>query len=334
MSDSDSEFFITVPLTMSGVRLDKSLSELLTGYSRSTIQQWLKDGRILVDNEVCKQKQRLLGGEVLHIRVPEPETIDFIAQDMSIEVVYQDDEIIVINKPAGMVVHPGAGNPDRTLLNGLLHLEPELGKLPRAGIVHRLDKDTTGLLVVAKTERARQILIDQLQDHSMSRKYVAVTNGVMVSGETIDNPIGRHRQDRIKMAVTQGGKSAVTHVRVVKKFRGHSLILAQLETGRTHQIRVHMSFKGYPLVGDLTYGGRVRLPNSPTDDLAKTIRAFNRQALHAQQLRLMHPASLESMEWTQPIPLDMQTLIRSLSDDAGLAYPLNDEGVLDIRHPE
>ncbi len=271
---------------------------------------------------------------MLHIRVPESESVDFVAQNMSLDVIYQDDEILVINKPAGMVVHPGAGNPDRTLLNGLLYLEPELGILPRAGIVHRIDKDTTGLLVVAKTERARQSLIAQLQNHSMSRKYVAVANGVMVSGETINEPIGRHRHDRIKMAVTHNGKPAITHVRVVEKFRCHSLIQAQLETGRTHQIRVHMSWRGHPLTGDSTYGGRIRLPTNPTSELMENLRAFNRQALHAQQLSLAHPMSNEWLEWTQPLPKDMLDLIRSLSDDAGTSYPLNDEGVLDIGHPE
>ena len=331
MSDPQSEFFVTVPSEMSGERLDKAVSTLLNQHSRANIQQWLKNGMILVDGKKCKQKQRLIGGETLHITIPEPEPADWPAQDLLLDIVYQDEQLIVINKPPGMVVHPGAGNPDRTLLNGLLFIDPGLDILPRAGIVHRIDKDTSGLLVVARTESARTHLINQLQDHSMHRVYLAVANGVMVAGETIDQPIGRHRQDRIKMAVTHSGKPAITHLRVMCKFRRHCLVRANLETGRTHQIRVHMAWRGYPLVGDPTYGGRLRLPDAPSPSLTQTLNDFRRQALHAFSLSLIHPKTGESMTWTQPIPQDMITLTDELAKDAGIKNPIMENGLIEHR---
>ena len=324
MSDYQSEFFITVPSEMAGTRLDKALSDLLPDHSRANIQSWLKEGLILVDNQTCKQKYRLHGEEELRIHIPEPEPADWSAQDLSLDVMYQDDDIYVINKPAGMVVHPGAGNPDRTLLNGLLHLDSNLRTLPRGGIVHRIDKDTSGLLVVARTETARAHLIEQLKDHSMNRDYIAVANGVMVAGETIDQPVGRHRQERIKMAVTHAGKPAITHIRILTRFRRHCLVHAKLETGRTHQIRVHMAWRGYPLVGDPVYGGRCYLPESPTPALVGLLQGFRRQALHAYQLQLTHPKRNETMQWTQPVPEDMQLLIQALARDADLKEPLYD----------
>jgi len=315
MSDSGSGFFLTIPLEMEGTRLDKALSQLLTDYSRSTIQQWLKEGNILLNHQTCKQKYKLSGGEQLRIVIPEPQPSDWVAQKIDLDIVFEDDELLVINKPVGLVVHPGAGNADGTLLNGLLFKDPDLRYLPRAGIVHRIDKDTSGLLVVARTERARQQLIKQLQDHSMHRHYIAVVNGVMISGETINQPIGRHRRDRLKMAVIAGGKPAVTHVRVNRKFRCHSVVSAHLETGRTHQIRVHLSWRGYPLVGDTIYGGRLKVPRETTPALDAYLRQFRRQALHAEHLMLHHPATQKRMEWTRPVAEDIRMLIRHLKDD-------------------
>jgi len=315
MLDSRSVFFLTIPLGMEGYRLDKALSELLTDYSRVTIQQWLKDGNILLDKQRCKQKYKLRGGEQLRIVIPNPPPLDWVAQKIDLDIVFEDSEILVINKPAGLVVHPGAGNTSGTLLNGLLFRKPDLRYLPRAGIVHRIDKDTSGLLVVARTEHARQWLIHQLQDRSMHRHYIAVVNGLMISGETINQPIGRHRQDRLKMAVVSKGKSAVTHVRVKQKFRSHSVLNVQLSTGRTHQIRVHLSWRGYSIVGDTIYGGRLRVPQNTTRELNAYLKQFRRHALHAEHLVLNHPGNQKRMEWTQPVSEDIRMLIQHLKND-------------------
>ena len=323
MTNQDGHFFVEVQAAFAGMRLDKALSELLPDHSRAAIQQWLKQGLVRVDGEQVKQKFALGGGETVEIAIPEPRPSPAIenmpAQQMDFDIVHRDADILVINKPAGMVVHPGAGRPDNTLLNGLLYLDDALRILPRAGIVHRLDKDTSGLLVVACTEVARRRLIGQLRDHSMKRSYLAVVNGVMVSGERIDQPIGRHRQDRLRRCVTPAGKPAVTHVRVERKFRRHCLIRAELETGRTHQIRVHMKWRGFPLVGDKLYGGRPRpFPKSGGEsggELTATPGEFGRQALHAEHLSLCHPASGEKRGWTQPVPADLERLIDQLDAD-------------------
>ena len=314
-NDTDGHLFFKIQPEFAGVRLDKALSELLPDYSRASIQQWLKRGLVLVDGAREKQKFRLSGDETLEISIPQPQPADWPAQEVEFEIIDQDADILVINKPAGLVVHPGAGNADHTLLNGLLSIDEAFRTLPRAGIVHRLDKDTSGLLVVARSEIARQRLIRQLQDHSMSRHYLAVVNGVMVAGEKIDQPIGRHRQDRLRMCVTPSGKPAVTHIRVQSKFRNHCLIRAELETGRTHQIRVHMSWRGFPLVGDKLYTGRVRLPPGANSELSETLQQFDRQALHAERLSLVHPVSGEQKQWQQPIPADLQNLIHQLAAD-------------------
>ena len=310
---------IEIQPAFAGVRLDKALSALLPEHSRTAIQQWLKQGFVLVDGKPVKQKFSLCGGEILQISMPQPaeQSANWPAQPVDFDIVHEDADILVVNKPAGLVVHPGAGQADHTLLNGLLHHDRSLRTLPRAGIVHRLDKDTSGLLVVARTEMARQRLIGQLADHSMSRRYLAVANGVMVAGERIDQPIGRHRRDRLRMCVTAAGKPAVTHIRVARKFRRHCLLRVELETGRTHQIRVHLSWRGFPLVGDGLYTGRVRvqLPPASDDELIATLRQFPRQALHAAQLSLRHPADGEEVQWRQATPADMQHLIDQLEAD-------------------
>ena len=321
MSDSKPEMILTVPLDWAGWRLDKVLSELLPQYSRAAVQQWLKENRVRVNGQHCKQKTRLAGGECLAVSLPETPACEPQAQKMDLDIVHQDNEILIINKPRGLVVHPGAGNADQTLLNGLLFHDPDLGLLPRAGIVHRLDKGTTGLMVVARTEKAQQHLIAQLKTHSVRRRYVAIVNGIMDAGERIDQPIGRHQQSRLKMSVIATGKPAVTHIRLLRTFRAHSQINALLETGRTHQIRVHMSWRGYPLVGDTTYGGRVKLPERATTELTDCLKRFPRPALHAEQLALCHPGTGKTLEWHQPLPEDINRLIRTLVTDQTTQCP-------------
>lgn len=318
MNDRDEYFSVEIEPALAGDRLDKALSQLLPAHSRSSQKQWFKQGLVRVDGMPVKPKFRLAGGETLVVRPPPPpHQKDTAAQPMDFDIIDRDADLLVINKPAGMAVHPGAGRADNTLLNGLLYVDESLRALPRAGIVHRLDKDTSGLLVVARNEAARRHLIGQLQDHSMKRRYLAVASGVMVAGERIDQPIGRHRQNRLRMCVTPSGKPAVTHLRVARKFRRHCLLQADLETGRTHQIRVHLNWRGFPLVGDPLYGGRMQLPPEAGNGLTAALRQFNRQALHAGQLSLRHPASGEQKQWRQPMPPDMQRLIEQLEKDCG-----------------
>ena len=237
-------------------------------------------------------------------------------QDIALDIVYEDEHILVINKPADLVVHPGAGNPSGTVLNALLNHVPEIDKVPRAGIVHRLDKDTTGLMVVAKTIPAQNHLVDQLQTRVMSREYEAVAMGTMVAGGVVDEPIGRHATKRTHMAVRENGKPAVTHFRVIEKFRAYTHLRLKLETGRTHQIRVHMAHIKHPLLGDPTYSGRPRLPKGASDDFINTLRGFQRQALHAAQLSLYHPETEEWMTWQAPLPQDMQDLLAAVRLDS------------------
>jgi len=233
-------------------------------------------------------------------------------QDLPLELVYEDADILVIDKPAGVVVHPGAGNPDGTLANAILCHFPELAVLPRAGLVHRIDKDTTGLLVVARNEHARSELIRALECHAVSRCYLAVVVGIPISGGTLDQPIGRHPRNRLRMAVNPNGKPAVTHYRVEEKFRAHALLSVELETGRTHQIRVHLSWAGYPLVGDALYGRRLRIPAGASGKFAETLRGLKRQALHAHSLTLIHPRTGESLNWKSPVRPDLAQLLSTL----------------------
>ena len=306
-----------VPFAAAGARLDQVAAELFDNFSRSRLQQWIKSGDLLVDGKQYRPKDKLVGGENLTIDamleaegVWEPESI-------KLDLTYEDDHILVLNKPAGLVVHPAAGNYTGTLLNGLIHHAPANENIPRAGIVHRLDKDTTGLMVVAKSLEAHHALIQQLQSRTVTREYQAVTHGVMTGGGTVDKPLGRHPQARTKMAVLDfGGKEAVTHYRVIKRFPHHTHIRVKLETGRTHQIRVHMSHVGYPLVGDMVYGGRLRLPKGATFELQDMLRSFKRQALHAGKLGLIHPVSEEYMEWEVSPPDDFNALLATLKVDA------------------
>ena len=294
------------------MRLDKALSMLLPEHSRSTIQKWLKTALVSVDDEILPQKQKIQGGEIIEIQIPQQTYNKTLAEKIDLDVVYQDDEIIVINKPAGLVVHPGAGNPGGTLMNGLLFSDPGLFDLPRAGIVHRLDKDTSGLMVVARTEMSRLNLIEQLQTRDVSRQYLTVVCGVPISGGTVEAAIRRHPVDRLKMAVNSGGKEAVTHYRVLEKYSTHALLKVKLETGRTHQIRVHMQHIGYPIFGDPVYGRRLVIPKGADDELTGLLRTFKRQALHATKLSFIHPKTNDVMNFEQGLPEDMQRLVDGL----------------------
>lgn len=309
------KFNFIVPADMLGQRLDRVLVQLCTDYSRSTIQNWIKQGLVVVDDELHKQKDKVYGGELIEVTVPEISHGEWEAQDVDFEIVHEDEDMMVINKPAGLVVHPGAGNPDRTLLNGLLLHLPDSRSLARVGIVHRLDKLTSGLMVVAKTEPARLGLIAQLVDHSLHREYLALVNGRVISGNTIDEPIGRDKGDRRKMAINMMGREAVTHYRVDQRFRNHTLLRVQLETGRTHQIRVHMTHIGFPLVGDPVYGRRLAIAGDCDPVLENQLRQFKRQALHATRIEYIHPGSGEHQSWERPLPEDMQDLVDACEVD-------------------
>ena len=295
-----------------GNRLDHALHLLLPEYSRSRIQDWIQQGFVSVNDELCKPRQKVFDGDMVDLDVPEQVRISDQPQAVNFEILYQDEDIIVVNKPSNLVVHPAAGHKDGTLVNGLLAHDARLEQLPRAGIVHRLDKDTTGVKVVARNLTAHNWLIEQLQQRLVKREYLAITLGVVTAGRTIDASIGRHPQNRKKMSVQSGGKSAITHFQVSRKFNHYSLIKIQLETGRTHQIRLHMAFINYPLLGDRVYGGRERISAGIHEALRARIQDFNRQALHAQRLSFEHPRSHEPVSFDAPLPEDFETLLESL----------------------
>lgn len=298
-----------------GQRLDQVAADLFSTYSRSRLQSWIKSGALTVDGRSAKTKEKLAGNEVLRLDAELVQEVDDAPEAIDLPVVYEDEALLVINKPSGLVVHPAAGHAGGTLLNGLLHHWPGLANLPRAGIVHRLDRDTTGLMVVAKTLEAHASLVDQLQDKSLYREYEAVVVGVMTGGGKVDAPIGRHSTDRKRQAVVVSGKPAVTHYRLHERFRGHTRIKVLLETGRTHQIRVHMAHVRYPLVGDPVYGGRPKFPAGATQALRDAIQSFPRQALHARKLGLIHPVSGDYQEFECELPEDMQQLISVMRAD-------------------
>lgn len=302
-----------IPEEFTGKRLDWVLAQLFPQYSRSCLQNWLLHDQILIDGENRQAKIKVKGGESITIdALLTPQTI-VAGQDIALNIVYEDDSILVINKPVGLVVHPAAGNPDQTLLNALLHHHPALSMLPRGGIVHRLDKDTSGLIVIAKTLSAHHHLVQQLQAREMGRIYEAIVNGTMTASGTIDEPIGRHPKHRIKMAVNLNqGKPAITHYRILERFPYHTHLSVKLETGRTHQIRVHLAHINHPIVGDQTYGGRMRLPKQCSQTLKEMLLHFKRQALHAKQLQLIHPETGKQMSWEAVLPEDMQSLLNEL----------------------
>ncbi|MBH9334782.1 23S rRNA pseudouridine(1911/1915/1917) synthase RluD [Pseudomonas aeruginosa] len=304
-----------VPFELGGQRLDQIAAQLFPEHSRSRLAGWSKDGRLTVDGAVLRPRDIVHSGAQLVLEAEQEAQGEWLAQDIELEIVYEDEHILVIDKPAGLVVHPAAGHQDGTLLNALLYHVPDIANVPRAGIVHRLDKDTTGLMVVAKTLEAHTKLVAQLQARSVSRIYEAIVIGVITSGGTIDAPIGRHGVQRQKMAVVDAGKVAVSHYRVLERFRAHTHTRVKLETGRTHQIRVHMSHIGYPLVGDPVYGGRFRIPPVASQTLVQTLREFPRQALHARFLELDHPATGVRMKWESPLPEDFLWLLSLLRQD-------------------
>ncbi len=304
-----------VPFELGGQRLDQIAAQLFPEHSRSRLAGWIKDGRLTVDGAVLRPRDIVHSGAQLVLEAEQEAQGEWLAQDIELEIVYEDEHILVIDKPAGLVVHPAAGHQDGTLLNALLYHVPDIANVPRAGIVHRLDKDTTGLMVVAKTLEAHTKLVAQLQARSVSRIYEAIVIGVITSGGTIDAPIGRHGVQRQKMAVVDAGKVAVSHYRVLERFRAHTHTRVKLETGRTHQIRVHMSHIGYPLVGDPVYGVRFRIPPVASQTLVQTLREFPRQALHARFLELDHPATGVRMKWESPLPEDFLWLLSLLRQD-------------------
>lgn len=306
----------TVPPEMEGDRLDQIAASLFNEFSRARLQQWIKAGDLKVNQQSRKPKDKLLSGDelVLHTEMQISDDSP-AAEAIELNILYEDASLIIINKPAGMVVHPAAGNRAGTLLNGLLHHCPGLEQIPRAGIVHRLDKDTTGLMVVAKTLQAHHSLVKQLQKRTVTRLYQAIIVGVITGGGTVDAPLGRHPVHRKKRAVVEDGKDAVTHYRLMARYRGHTRVQCQLETGRTHQIRVHMAHIRHPLIGDPDYGRRLAIPAGASTDLAETLRSFRRQALHAWKLSLIHPESGEEKTWECPLPEDMLALVAALEKD-------------------
>lgn len=305
----------TAPEQMAGMRLDQVLAELFPDYSRSRLQTWIRGGRVLVDGKpLMKARERLHGGEYIELDAEAEQVVQCLAEDIPLQIVYEDEALLIVDKPAGMVVHPAVGNWHGTLQNALLHHDPSLAALPRAGLVHRIDKDTSGLLMVAKTLQAHNSLVTQLQARTIHREYQAVVSGRMTAGGTVDQPLGRHPVDRKRFAIRDTGKPAVSHYRVMERFVRHTFILVQLETGRTHQIRVHMQAIHYPLVGDPVYAGRFRLPPNCSEQLAEVLRSFNRQALHAAKLGLEHPVSHEYCQWQSPLPDDMGKLLAALRE--------------------
>lgn len=301
---------------MFGMRLDQAVAQLFPDYSRSRLQGWIKEGVLTVDGKVLRTRDKLAGGEQIRVKTELQRMENHEAEPIPLDIIYEDESILVVNKPAGLVVHPAAGHASGTLMNALLHHCPDIAQVPRAGIVHRLDKDTTGLMVVAKTIAAQTDIVAQLQERSMGREYEAVVNGVMTGGGCVDEPMGRHSKNRQKMAVVGLGKEAITHYRVLEKFRAHTHIRLKLETGRTHQIRVHMAHINYPLVGDPLYGGRFRMPRGASGAMQRVLRQFQRQALHAKKLELYHPERGELMSWEIDLPEDMQQLLAVLKQDA------------------
>ena len=305
---------IIIPERMTGDRLDVALAEMLPNYSRSKITAWIKSGDALINNKAFKPKDKVNGSQIVILSLNKKQNNDWSAENIALNIVFEDEDIIIINKPFGLVTHPGAGNWNGTLANALLYYDPKLSKLDRAGIVHRLDKNTSGLMVIARNEKSQKYLVEQLQSHSVAREYSAIVYGHMISGGSINDPIGRDPKDRIKQAVSSNGKDATTHYRVIDRFKSHTHVKAILETGRTHQIRVHLSHIGYPLLGDSMYGGRVRFPKKASEILKKSLLGFKRQALHSKKLTLNHPSTGEPMSWKAPLPDDMLKLLNILHE--------------------
>ena len=319
MTQAPQTLTATVPDEAAGRRFDAVLADLFPEYSRSRLSAWIKSGDARLDGETARPRDPVRGGETVSVTAVLEVQTHSEPEDIALDVLYEDEHVIVINKPAGLVVHPGAGNPAGTLVNALLHRDPSLANLPRAGIVHRLDKDTSGVMVVARTLPAHTALIEQLSGRQVHRQYLAVVVGALVSGGTANAPIDRHPRDRIRMAVREDGKDAVTHFRLRERFRAHTLLECRLETGRTHQIRVHMAHLKHPIVGDPLYGGSLKLPKGATPELVEALRGFRRQALHAETLEFAHPVTGEPIRCSAQMPADMQALVKVLHDEAKAA---------------
>ncbi len=305
----------TIPVEMAGLRLDQALARIFPEYSRGKLQDWIKAGQVRVDGKLLRPRDPVQSGQTVIIQAMLAAHEQWQPQAINLDIIYEDEAIIILNKPAGLVVHPGAGNRDHTLLNALLFHAPELAQLPRAGIVHRLDKDTSGLLVIARTLPVHHALIKAMQRRQIKREYLALVQGILISGGTIEEPIGRHPTQRTRMAVIASGKSAVTHYRVIERLRQHTFLKVELETGRTHQIRVHMAHIQHPIVGDPTYAGRLKLPAGVSEELKMALTNFKRQALHARHLEFIHPINHKPLSFEAPIPSDLQNLIELLRDD-------------------
>lgn len=304
-----------IPEEMAGMRLDQCLAEIFPDYSRSKLQIWIKAGRVTVNQASLKAKDKVDGGEQIELDAEAEEVLEYDAEDIPLDIVYEDNALLIVNKPAGLVVHPAVGHWQGTLVNALLNHDLSLKTLPRAGIVHRLDKDTSGLLMVAKTLQAHNSLSTQLQERTIVREYLALAKGWMTAGGTVDEPLGRHPNDRKRHVVRDDGKHAVTHYRLEHRFKRHTLIRVKLETGRTHQIRVHMAHIQYPLVGDQVYAGRFQMPANCSANFEEVLRNFKRQALHATRLGLQHPETDEYCEWGLAMPDDMTNLIKAIEQD-------------------
>ncbi len=303
---------IIIPERMIDQRIDAALSEMLPDYSRSKVTAWIKSGDALINNKTFKPKDKVTGNETVCLILKPKDNNHWLPEKLNLDIVFEDDDIIVINKPFGLVTHPGAGNWSGTLANALLYYDSNLSNLDRAGIVHRLDKNTSGLMVVSKNVKSQKFLVEQLQTHSVEREYSAIVYGHMISGGSINEPIGRDSKDRVKQAILVNGKEAITHYRAIDRFKSHTHVKAILETGRTHQIRVHLSHIGHPLIGDSMYGGRVRFPKKASQELKDGLINFQRQALHSKKLTLTHPVTGISMSWKADLPEDMQDLLSIL----------------------
>jgi len=316
MSSSRIKLEARVPPEAAGRRLDQALAALFPEYSRTRIKSWIDEGRVLVDGAVLRAKTLVVGGETVQIDVEIESSTRVVAQEIPLVIVHEDDDLLVVDKPAGLVVHPGAGNPDRTLQNALLAHDAGLARLPRAGIVHRLDKDTSGLLVVARNLESHAALVRMLGAREVQREYEAICVGVMTGGGRVDAPIGRHPVDRVRMSIREDGRESVTHYRVIERFRAHTHVRVMLETGRTHQIRVHLAHVGYPIVGDPVYGRRLALPRGAAPHLVAALRSLKRQALHAARLSFLHPRTGIELDFRSQLPPDLAELIAALREDA------------------
>ena len=305
---------IIIPNRFKGKRIDFVLSEMLPDLSRSKITNWIKSGDALINEKIFKPKDKVNGYETVHITFKPKTNINWVPEDIDLNIIYEDEDLIIVNKPFGLVTHPGAGNWDGTLANALLYYDNNLSKLDRAGIVHRLDKNTSGLMVVSKNMKSQKFLVEQMQNHLVEREYSAIVYGHMISGGTINERIGRDSKDRLKQSISDNGKEAITHYRVIDRFTSHTHVNVLIETGRTHQIRVHLSHIGHPLIGDPTYGGRVRFPKKASDELKESLKNFARQALHSKKISLIHPVSGKLMSWKIDLPNDMQELLGTLKE--------------------